>query len=241
MITNNDQTEHNKLSNSEKIKMAAIKLFSIYGYGSTTVRMIAKEAGLSAGQLTVHYGSKEELYESIIQDAIKISNDKIGAVKHKREQFIKDGTYTKEHIWELIEQMVNELIDYSFIPYNRACIMMLNITLPNSVIVENASKSFQDVILEQHEIFMAELLQDYAERKGYLKFRVISRAVNGAIVSFAEHQDFLMSEVYVHKNRADHGENDLAVTYAKGHLKNFILNSLKNIDIMKDITKVEKY
>lgn len=238
MIINNNQTEHTNFSNSEKIKMAAIKLFSIYGYGSTTVRMIAKEAGLSAGQLTVHYGSKEELYESIIQDAIKISNGKIRSIKFKREQLIEDGTYTKEHIWELIEQMVNDLIDYSFIPYNRACIMMLNISLPNSPIVENANKAFQEVILKQHEIFMAQLLQDYAERKGYLKFRVISRAVNGAIVSFAEHQDFLMSEVYVHD---DQENQEAAVTYAKGHLKNFILNSLKNIDHMSDITNVEKY
>lgn len=85
---------------------------------------------------------------------------------------------------------------------------------------------------------MAQLLQDYAERKGYLKFRVISRAVNGAIVSFAEHQDFLMSEVYVHD---DQENQEAAVTYAKGHLKNFILNSLKNIDHMSDITNVEKY
>lgn len=233
--------ENNKISNSEKIKMAAIKLFSIYGYGSTTVRMIAKEAGLSAGQLTVHYGSKEELYESIIQDAIEISNNKILSIKLKREQLIEEGRFTKENIWELIEQMVVDLIDYSFVPYNRACIMMLNISLPNSRIVENANRSFQDVILKQHEIFMAQLLQDYAERKGYLKFRVISRAVNGAIVSFAEHQDFLMSEVYLHETHEDNDDREAAVTYAKGHLKNFILNSLKNIDDMKDITNVEKY
>lgn len=238
MATNNNQTEHNDLSNSEKIKMAAIKLFSIYGYGSTTVRMIAKEAGLSAGQVTVHFGSKEELYESIIQDAIQISNNRIMSTKLKREQLIKEGTYTKENIWELIEQMVIDLIDYCFIPYNREFIMMLNISLPNSRIVETANQSFQDVILIQREVFMAQLLQDYAERKGYLKFRVISRAVNGAIVSFAEHQDFLMSEVYIHE---DHDDKETAVTYAKGHLKNFILNSLKNIDIMKDITNVEKY
>lgn len=235
MITNNDRAEQNYISNSEKIKMAAVKLFSMYGYGSTTVRMIAKEAGLSAGQITVHFGSKEELYKCIIQDGINISNQNIMPIKRKREQFIKEGRLTKEHVWELIEQMVIDLIDYSFVPYNRACIVMLNIALPNSQIVETANKSFQDVILIQHEIFMAQLLSEYAEKKGYLKFRVISRAVNGAIVSFAEHQDFLLSEVYSNEDR----EN--AILYAKGHLKNYILNSLKNIDLMEDITNVEKY
>ena len=235
MDSNNTQSEYNIPSNSEKIKMAAMKLFSLYGYGSTTVRMIAQEAGLSAGQIAVHFGSKEELYESIIRDAVRISNEAILPIEEKRDRLTKEGTLTKERLWELISQLVSELIDYCFVPYNRECIMMVNISLPNSPIVGKAKKSFQDTILAKQEMLLAELLQAYSERKGYLKFRVISRAVNGSIVSFAEHSEFLMSEVYSNKDK------DQALAYAKGHLKNFVLTSLKNIDTIEDFSNVEKY
>ena len=235
MSISDNRTEQNLPSNSEKIKMAAMKLFSEYGYGSTTVRLIAKEAGLSAGQIAVHYGSKEELYDSIIKDAIKISHDMITALQERRDQLEKQGELTKENVWKLIKELIVDLIDYCFDPYNRACIMMVNVSLPNSRIVEIAKKQFQDTIVIQHEMFLAQLLQEYAERKGYLKYRVISRAVNGAIVSFAEHKEFLISELYSSEDR------DQALYYAKGHLKNFILNSLRNIDSIVDITNVEKY
>ena len=112
---------------------------------------------------------------------------------------------------------------------------MANISLPNSMIVGNAKKSFRDTIVIQHEMLLAELLQEYSEKKGYLKFRVISRAVNGAIVSFAEHSEFLMAELYSNKDK------ETAMNYAKGHLKNYLLYSLKNIDLMEDLTNVEKY
>ncbi len=235
MDSNNRPDEHSAASNSEKIRMAAMKLFSLYGYGSTTVRMIAEEAGLSAGQIAVHYGSKEELYESIAREAVEISNAAIMPVKEKMEQLAKEGALTKDALWELIRQLVSDLIDYCFVPYNRACLMMVNISLPNSPIVGKAKKSFQDTIVMKHEMLLAELMQEYSERKGYLKFRVISRAVNGAIVSFAEHSEFLMAELYSNEDA------ETALMYAKGHLKNFILNSLKNVDSMEDLMHVEKY
>ena len=225
----------NASSNAEKIKLAAMHLFSEYGYGSTTVRMIAEEAGLSAGQIAVHFGSKEELYESIIQDAIDISEQAIGPVWEKRNELLENGKLTKDELWKLIDKLISELIDYCFVPYHRICIMMANVTLPNSPIVEKANKEFEKTIVVQHEMLLAQLLEDYSDRKGYLKFRVISRAVNGSIVSFAEHNEFLMDEIYLNKDA------DTALHYAKGHLKNFILSSLKNIDSIEDLTGVEKY
>lgn len=233
MYSMNKQDEQGINSNAKKIKIAAMKLFSMYGYGSTTVRMIAQEAGISAGQITVHFGSKEQLYESIVQDIIEISNEAIRPIMKKREKHIREGNYTKECAWELIKQLVCELIDFCFVPYNRMCVMMVFIELPNSKIVEKAKNTFCDTLLVQQELLLAQLLQEYSGKKGYLKFRVISRAVNGSIVSFAEHNEFLMSEIY--------SNNDTKkLEYAKGHLKNLMLNSLRSIDSIEDYMNVEK-
>jgi len=45
----------------EKIIKSAIKLFSQSGYNGTTMRMIAKEAGISIGGLYLYFKNKEEL------------------------------------------------------------------------------------------------------------------------------------------------------------------------------------
>jgi len=235
MKNKNNSLERDVSSNAKKIKMSAMKLFSIYGYGSTTVRMIGQDAGLSAGQIAAHFGSKEELYKSIIHDVVEITDEEILPIERERNKLLQEGKLTKENSWDLIRQLVTELIDYCFVPYNRMCIMMVNVELPNSQIVENARKSFQDILLKRHEMLLAQLLQVYADRKGYLKFRVISRAVIGSIVSFAEHSEFLMAEVYSNQN------SEMVLTYAKGHLKNYTLSSLKNIEAMSDFTNVEKY
>jgi TetR/AcrR family transcriptional regulator, acrAB operon repressor len=45
---------------------AALKLFSHQGYGATSMREIAAEAGLSVGNLYHHFGNKEAIFQSLI-------------------------------------------------------------------------------------------------------------------------------------------------------------------------------
>lgn len=45
---------------------AALKLFSHQGYGATSMREIAAEAGLSVGNLYHHFGSKEAIFQRLI-------------------------------------------------------------------------------------------------------------------------------------------------------------------------------
>ncbi|GAB5045992.1 TetR/AcrR family transcriptional regulator [Thermodesulfovibrio sp. TK110] len=45
----------------KRIVDAAVKLFSQSGFSGTTMRMIAKEAGISVGGLYLYFKNKEEL------------------------------------------------------------------------------------------------------------------------------------------------------------------------------------
>src|SRR5215468_3433335 len=47
-----------------RIRDAAVRLFAERGIAATTVRDIAKEAGVSAGLLRHHFGSKEDLRDA---------------------------------------------------------------------------------------------------------------------------------------------------------------------------------
>ncbi|MBF0224149.1 MAG: TetR/AcrR family transcriptional regulator [Desulfobacterales bacterium] len=51
-----------------RILSAARKLFSEYGYDSTTTRMIAKEVGIDISTLYYHWGEKRDLYEAVLID-----------------------------------------------------------------------------------------------------------------------------------------------------------------------------
>jgi len=47
---------------------AATELFSSQGYGATSMRQIAAECGLSVGNLYHHFGSKEAIFQRLIDD-----------------------------------------------------------------------------------------------------------------------------------------------------------------------------
>ncbi len=53
--------------NQKKIEDAALRVFTRQGFHGTSVRDIAKEAGASIGNLYNYYGTKEEIFKSIIE------------------------------------------------------------------------------------------------------------------------------------------------------------------------------
>ena len=57
-----DKIEKNKL----KIECAALQLFTRKGFHGTTVREIAKEAGVSMGKLYIYYDTKEDIFIDLV-------------------------------------------------------------------------------------------------------------------------------------------------------------------------------
>ena len=49
-----------------KVIDAALKLFSQYGYSSTTLNMIASESGMSRGPIYWHFKNKDDLFEAVL-------------------------------------------------------------------------------------------------------------------------------------------------------------------------------
>lgn len=57
------------------ILRSAVKVFSENGFVKTSMEQVADEAALAVGTLYRYYKSKEELYVSIVFDAITIMHD----------------------------------------------------------------------------------------------------------------------------------------------------------------------
>ena len=62
------QFEEMRIVKSELIKQTALALFAQKGFESTSVRSIAKEAGISKGLMYNYFESKEELLTRIVMD-----------------------------------------------------------------------------------------------------------------------------------------------------------------------------
>lgn len=53
---------------TSKALEAALELFSTQGYGATSMRAISEASGLSVGNLYHHFGSKEAIFQRLIDD-----------------------------------------------------------------------------------------------------------------------------------------------------------------------------
>lgn len=56
----------------DAILRAARDLFTINGFASTTVREICQQAGVTAPVIYYHFGSKEGLFEAVVEDTLNL-------------------------------------------------------------------------------------------------------------------------------------------------------------------------
>jgi len=68
------QNEAIRQQSEAAIKEAALEMFAKYGFHSTSITQIAKEAGVSNGLMYNYFSGKEELLHTIIQDAIEVND-----------------------------------------------------------------------------------------------------------------------------------------------------------------------
>ena len=54
---------------------AALRLFAQHGYGATSVRQIAEEAGVSVGAVYHHFPDKESMFRALIEEYKTITNE----------------------------------------------------------------------------------------------------------------------------------------------------------------------
>jgi AcrR family transcriptional regulator len=68
------QASRSEISTGKALE-AALDLFSTQGYGATSMRAISEASGLSVGNLYHHFGSKETIFQRLIDDYWKLVLD----------------------------------------------------------------------------------------------------------------------------------------------------------------------
>jgi len=103
-----EQNERIRRKSSETIKEVALGLFARYGFHSTSISRIAREAGISKGLLYNYFDGKEALLEAIILDAFDEGEELVAP-------YLIDRADPREQLRGLTEatfQMVRERFDY---------------------------------------------------------------------------------------------------------------------------------
>ncbi|MDQ7787298.1 MAG: TetR/AcrR family transcriptional regulator [Thermodesulfovibrionales bacterium] len=59
------------IESKKKIIKAAMDVFSVKGYAKTSIREIARAAGISVGGVYLYFRNKEELYKSLINEKMR--------------------------------------------------------------------------------------------------------------------------------------------------------------------------
>ena len=88
------------MSTEEKIKNAALKLFTQKGYAATRTRDISEEAGINLALLNYYFRSKEKLFELVMLEILQnffrgiaqIFNDETRTVDQKIQMFVNEYT-----------------------------------------------------------------------------------------------------------------------------------------------------
>lgn len=95
----------------KRIVEAAIKIFSQHGYNGATIRMIAKEAGISVGGVYLYFKNKEELSLFLIKEKTRELEERLFPI-------LQDISYPINSLKEFIKTAIE------FAKENRELIIM---------------------------------------------------------------------------------------------------------------------
>lgn len=92
--------ENLDISTEEKIRQAALKLFTKRGYAATRTRDISEEAGINLALLNYYYRSKEKLFDLVMSEILQnffkgmtlILNDEDTSLEEKIDIFVSRYT-----------------------------------------------------------------------------------------------------------------------------------------------------
>ncbi len=161
-----------------EILKAALNIFSQNNYHTTSMMMIAEEAGVSKGTLYWHFNSKEELFRELLLNGLDMFSSNF-------EKVAVEDISADEKIYKIIKFGVEVLVENA---------KTANILRNN---VELISSEFQEKVEEKHnqsiDIFK-KILEQGIKEETIKDCNPRNTAVMMLAVLFTSHADWLLEE-----------------------------------------------
>ncbi|KAA9340182.1 TetR/AcrR family transcriptional regulator [Adhaeribacter soli] len=74
-----------KVDKREHILEIAEGLFAEYGYEGASTRMLAKEAGVNVAMISYYFGSKEKLFEALVEKRTSFAREQIASLSREEQ------------------------------------------------------------------------------------------------------------------------------------------------------------
>ncbi len=99
----------------QQILDSALKLFSHRGYGATSVRDVAEEAGLSKGNVYHHFPDKESIFRALLDRYFQV----MSAPEFPFNRALASGTFPEnlENIGQAVREVVRDYREYALLIY----------------------------------------------------------------------------------------------------------------------------
>ena len=85
MTNAQERKAQERLARRRRIQEAARTVFAERGYAGASIELIARAAQLSVGAIYLYFRSKEDLYVSLVEDALTVFDVEMGQVREQAE------------------------------------------------------------------------------------------------------------------------------------------------------------
>jgi len=203
----------------ENLILAAVTLFSKYGFESTTTRMIAKEANIALSAISFHFVSKDNLYKATLEYAANCISSEYDDIYSQIENLYGQSPIDRTTAWDLICQLIDMQLCIAVDLPNKKFLTLLyweGIYHPNNY------NPISEVVYKKSEYALATLIQAYTGINNPQWAIIVSRTINGSIISFGEHPIFI-------KKALNLAESAKIPAEVKNTIRNYTLNNIRRL------------
>lgn len=194
-------TQH---STKEKLIEAGMHLFARYGYAGTTTRMISDAAEINLNAIQFHFGGKEGLYRSILEHVAEDIDRSYSDINDEIARSVQTGKMSMDTIREFISKLIDLQLFHVISEENteKLALMYWEQLEPQS----SDHMPISTIVSKKIEDTLAALLCAANPVLSLEDAAIVSRFINGAVISFGEHPVFLenIRNKSIHKNYKMH-------------------------------------
>lgn len=200
-----------------RLLQIGMKLFAEYGFDATTTRMIAQAAGTNIATMSFHFGNKEGYYHEVLVYTAKQVASHYEPLGKRIREANETQDMTPAMAWNFIEEYVDLVL---------SIVANLKETEPLSLLFHEQNRHpFDDypitqVVCKEAEILLKNLLLTYWKSQDEQKAAVISRIINGSLITLGEHPIFIRRTL----NMADDSVLPEAII---NEIREYTLNSIR--------------
>ncbi|MEY4927064.1 MAG: hypothetical protein RI894_1500 [Bacteroidota bacterium] len=194
----------------QKILVAAEKLFAEHGFEGTSTRTLSQEAGVNLAMISYYFGSKEDLYKTLVTERTAPFRDAI-------ESFVSLETTA----WQKMELIIDGYVDRMFESSSLHKIIYRELSMDNSpiyeIIVNHISKNMQNVRR------IIEMGIESGEFKPDVESQLVMPTITGTIVQVIKSPTLSISLLGL-----DPKTNSIFDEKHKNHLKKYLKSLIKS-------------